>query len=64
MGKVHFFEEDDVDIKDEIIRASKDHEVFLSFNGDDQAEAFLDWWADHGLQAFKNWIDENEENYM
>ena len=64
MGKVHFFEEDDVDIKEEIVRASKDHEVFLSFNGDDQAEAFLDWWAEIGLQAFKNWIDENEENYM
>ncbi len=47
MGKIHFFEKDDVRIKEEIVRASKDHEVFLVFSGDDQAEAFLDWWADH-----------------
>ncbi len=64
MGKIHFFEKDDVQVKEEIVRASKDHEVFLVFSGDDQAEAFLDWWADHGLQGFKDWIDENEESYM
>ena len=64
MGKVHFFESDDVKITEELVRASKDHEIFLTFSGDDQAEAFLDWWTDHGLQAFKDWIDEHEEEYM
>ena len=64
MGKVHFFEPDDVKITEELVRAMKDHEVCLTFNGDDQAEAFLDWWTKHGLQQFKDWMDEHEEEYM
>lgn len=34
-----------------------DHEVFLSFNGDSQAEAFHDWWDDEGAVQFQDWLN-------
>ena len=33
-----------------------DHEVFLSFNGDDQAVAFRDWWHEEGAAFFGDWV--------
>ena len=29
-----------------------DHEVLLSFNGDDGASAFVEWWETKGEKAF------------
>jgi hypothetical protein len=64
MAGIHFFDMDDVDLPDTITREIHDHEVLLAFNGDTQAEAFLDWWGEEGLQAFKNFTDKNEEEYI
>lgn len=64
MAGIHFFDKDDVDLPKTITRDLHDHEVLLAFNGDSQAEAFLDWWRDEGLQMFKNYTDVNEEEYI
>jgi len=64
MAGIHFFDRDDVSLPNTITRDIHDHEVLLTFNGDSQAEAFLDWWRDEGLQLFKNYTDKNEEEYI
>lgn len=33
-----------------------DHEVFLAFNGDDEGQAFREWWAEKGAAAFAKWF--------
>ena len=35
------------------------HEVFLSFNADDDATAFLEWWHKEGggLEIFSEWVE-------
>ena len=34
-----------------------EHEVFISFNNDSGAEAFMEWWWDKGEKAFNKWCD-------
>jgi hypothetical protein len=34
-----------------------DHEVLISFNGDDQALAFREWWQEIGATYFQEWLD-------
>ena len=58
-----FFEQKDVSIEEQIIRDVHHHEVLLSFNDDDQAEAFCDWWSGDGISAFEKWCKKNGESY-
>ena len=37
-----------------------DHEVFMAFNGDDQAIAFHEWWNESGAILFQEWLDRRE----
>jgi hypothetical protein len=34
-----------------------EHEIMLSFNGDDDAVAFYEWWNSKGLTAFLKWAE-------
>lgn len=34
-----------------------EHEVFLSFRGDDHALAFEEWWHAEGAAAFQGYLD-------
>ena len=65
MAETPFFDKDNnVDFPKTITRDIHDHEVLLSFNDDSQAECFLDWWRDEGLDMFKSYADNNEEEYI
>jgi hypothetical protein len=37
-----------------------EHEILLSFNGDDQAVAFAEWWYEKGTFAFNKWMQKRE----
>ncbi len=45
----------------EVYRTVHEHEVFLSFNGDDDAVAFIRWWNDRGLNMFAKWTDNERQ---
>lgn len=51
---------DDVAVVTEIEYRTPDHEVLLSFNGDDQAVLFSQWWNQKGLQAFTKWAKDKD----
>jgi hypothetical protein len=51
--------EDSPPILDEVRRGVGDHEVFLSFNADSDAELFNEWLFMHGWSIFKEWRDAN-----
>ena len=36
-----------------------DHEVFMSFNDDDDAIKFREWWTNEGSIVFNDWLEEN-----
>ena len=39
-----------------------EHEIFLSFTDDLDAEIFYNWWRETGLEQFKQyWINQNKE---
>lgn len=40
----------------EVVYHVPDHEVVLSFNDDEHAYAFHDWWGLVGGQAFVKWV--------
>lgn len=37
-----------------------EHEVFMSFNGDSQAEAFREWWDESGASAFQEYLNKHK----
>jgi hypothetical protein len=43
-----------------IDRQVHEHEVFLSFNSDSDAEWFHDWWAVEGWARFSAWAEGRE----
>ena len=53
----------DYTIKREITRQVREHEVFISFNSDIQAEAFQDWLVYEGAKLFGEWAEQNVETY-
>ncbi len=57
-----FFTKDDVRINDEVQFVPL-HKVVLTFDRDTQAEAFIDWWEETGMQNFGEWTIDNGENY-
>lgn len=63
MSNRPFFEQNNVSIEEDVIHNIPIHQVLLAFNCDSQAEAFVDWWNEEGLDTFTDWANENGENY-
>jgi len=47
------------DFKEEITRDIYEHEVLISFQDDEGACAFNEWWYDGGYKAFFKWAEKN-----
>jgi hypothetical protein len=64
-----FFERDmsekftDYSVKDAVEVRPAEHEIFLSFNSDWQAEAFSDWLEIEGMTQFAKWLESRRQNY-
>jgi len=50
-------------INQPIERRPADHEIFLTFTDDLDAEIFYDWLYERGFGDFKQYKRDNEENY-
>lgn len=48
---------DEPTLRTEIEREIAEHEVFLSFVNDIDAELFHDWWNAKGFKLFEKWAD-------
>lgn len=53
----------DPNIERTIMRDVFEHEIFLSFVNDLDAEMFENWWFLQGKSKFNQWVKENRENY-
>lgn len=52
---------DGVDFPDEYPQQHvAEHEVFMSFNDDDDAIGFREWWHAEGSEHFNKWLEENQ----
>lgn len=40
-----------------------EHEIYLSFNSDWHAAAFMDWLHESGFDKFKKWAEGHTERY-
>lgn len=60
----NFFEPEDVLIEESIVTDLPGHQVLLSFEGDEQAEAFVDWWTDTGILKFSVWTAKHGNDYL
>lgn len=49
----------DPELEDTIRRSIKDHEVFLTFNADEDAKDFVEWWYEEGLAYFQDYVRRN-----
>lgn len=38
-----------------------EHEVLMSFNGDDDAVLFAEWWDEKGTFAFNQWVQKRKD---
>lgn len=47
----------------EVVYDLADHEVLLSFNGDDQAVDFQEWWESGGHDSFQTWLNDQEDKF-
>ena len=47
----------DVQLRDRIEREIAEHEVFMSFTNDDDAEQFTYWWEEEGAIHFQDWLN-------
>lgn len=52
---------DEPEIKSEFTREVHEHEILLSFNGDDDAVLFYEWWNAKGWELFRKWADKQNE---
>lgn len=43
------------EVKREIRRRIAEHEAFLAFESDEDADLFHEWWSDAGWLAFRAW---------
>jgi len=50
-------EKEHVSNQNTILRDIYEHEVLLSFNDDDKAYAFNDWWNTKGFNAFQKFYE-------
>lgn len=46
---------DEPTLRTEVERMIHDHEVFLSFVNDSDAELFHEWWNATGWESFRDW---------
>jgi hypothetical protein len=46
----------DAIVRQEYVIDIREHEVLLTFNGDEGAEAFIDWWRERGQREFKEYV--------
>lgn len=51
---------DEPSLLTEVERSVHEHEVFLSFVNDRDAEQFIYWWNSRGFKMFAKW-DDNEK---
>ncbi|MBP9778317.1 MAG: hypothetical protein KBD25_03955 [Rickettsiaceae bacterium] len=49
-----------VEIVEELVRTSAEHEVFLVFDKDSDAELFHEWWISAGLESFTRFLEDYE----
>jgi hypothetical protein len=48
---------DDFDIQQDIHIGIPDHQILISFNNDDDAEKFAEWFNNIGSQLFVKWVE-------
>lgn len=48
-------------IHKEFTREVYDHEILISFNSDEGAYSFSDWWCVAGQKLFEGWVNEKEK---
>jgi hypothetical protein len=58
-----FFNINDAHVEEQITCDVGQHRVLVSFNGDVQAEAFIDWLDHHGYKDFQRWTEVHGEDY-
>lgn len=46
----------DVEFEAEVSKRMAEHEVFMSFTNDDDANYFREWWDEKGNEQFESWI--------
>lgn len=52
-------------INNEITMTPAEHEIFLSFTDDMDAEIFYNWWYETGLKQFKQyWTNQQNEELI
>ena len=49
-------------INQEIVTRPAEHEIFLSFNDDEDAVRFAEWWESVGFKLFEKWEREYNGN--
>ena len=54
---------DSITVKDFVEKRVAEHEIFLSFNNDEDAECFLVWWGRTGQSDFKAWAEPRDNPY-
>ncbi len=54
---------DSITINASVVYRPAEHEIFLSFNNDSDAEMFYGWWNKIGENAFKAWAAERDDPY-
>jgi len=43
------------------VRDVYDHEVYFSFDADQDAIHFQEWWESVGYEKFRQWVQDNED---
>lgn len=49
------------EILDKVETDLPENQILLSFNSDDEAMSFHDWWWDHGAEMFLTYLEDKEE---
>lgn len=52
---------DEPEPPESVRRDIHDHEVLLSFNADEHAELFREWWKETGWKQFKAWANSGDD---
>ena len=55
--------DDGISVNNPIERRPADHEIFLTFTDDLDAEIFYDWLYIQGFDSFKKYKEDNQHNY-
>lgn len=55
--------DDGISVNNPIERRPAEHEIFLTFTDDLDAEIFYDWLYIQGFDSFKKYKEDNQHNY-